>query len=53
MVHTFDASFNRIERIESGSFLNNLSHIYLNNNRISNISDESFLGLAQLARLDL
>ena len=48
-----DASFNRIETLDRNMFLTGLTHIYLNNNNINNISSGSFSGLASLARVEL
>ena len=52
-LHTFDASFNDIKILESGSLLSNLTHIYVNNNSIANVSEKSFLGLDGLRLVDL
>ena len=52
-LHTFDAGFNDIKILESGSLLANLTHIYVNNNSIANVSEKSFLGLDGLRLVDL
>ena len=52
-LHTFDASFNDIKILESGSLLSNLTHIYVNNNSIANVSEKTFLGLDGLRLVDL
>ena len=52
-LHTFDASFNNIKVLESDSLLSNLTHIYVNNNSIANVSNQSFLGLDGLRLVDL
>ena len=51
-LHTFDAGFNDIKILESGSLLSNLTHIYVNNNSIANVSEKSFLGLDGLRLVD-
>jgi len=50
---SIDASFNSIEELDSNMFLTSLTHIYLNNNNINNISAGTFSGLASLARVEL
>lgn len=50
---SIDASFNSIEELDSDMFLTGLTHIYLNNNRINNISAGTFSGLASLERVEL
>jgi len=50
---SIDASFNMIETLGANMFLTGLTHIYLNNNNINNISSSSFKGLTGLARVEL
>ena len=52
-LHTFDASFNDLKILESDSLLANITHIYINNNNIANVSETSFLGLEGLRLVDL
>ena len=51
-LHTFDVSFNDLKILESGSLLANITHIYINNNNIANVSETSFLGLDGLRLVD-
>ena len=50
---SIDASYNNIEVLEKNMFLTGLTHIYLNNNNINNISAGTFSGLARLSRVEL
>jgi len=50
---SIDASYNSIEELDSNMFLGSLTHIYLNNNNINNISAGTFSSLARLARVEL
>jgi len=50
---SIDASYNSIEELDSNMFLTSLTHIYLNNNNINNISAGTFSGLASLTRVEL
>ena len=52
-LHTFDASFNDLKILEPGGLLANITHIYINNNKIANVSETSFLGLEGLRLVDL
>ena len=52
-LQTFDASFNNIAELLDTTLLHGLKNIYLNNNKINKIADESFKSLKNLTRVEL
>ena len=52
-LQTFDASFNNIAEIRDTTLLHGLRNIYLNNNKINKIAEESFKSLTNLTRVEL
>jgi len=50
---SLDASFNIIENLDNSMFLTEIQHLYLNNNKISNISANAFISMKNLSRVEL
>ncbi|XP_023239365.1 toll-like receptor Tollo [Centruroides sculpturatus] len=52
-LRTLDSSYNKIADIDASSLPNGIEIVFLNNNRIRNIQPFTFMGKANLTRVDL